>query len=166
MFSIKDVLKEGNALSLFFFIFVLEYAIRRFQKKQDGLKLCGTNQLLVYADGVYMLGGSVHTIKKNTGALLVASKNIRLEINNDKTKCMFMSRDQNSERSHNIKTDNNSSEGVEQFKYLGTTLTNQNSIQEEIKSRLRSGNTCYHSVQNILSFSFYPKICRLRYTEL
>jgi hypothetical protein len=59
--------------------------------------------------------------------------------------------DQNAGRSHNIKTDNNSIERVEEFRYLGTTLTNQNFIQEEIKSRLKPGNACYHSVQNILS---------------
>ena len=52
-----------------------------------------------------------------------------------------------------IKTDNSSFERVEQFKYLGTTLTNENSIQEEIKSRLKSGKGCYHSVQKILSSS-------------
>jgi len=46
---------------------------------------------------------------------------------------------------------------VEQFKYLGTTLTNENSIQEEIKSRLKSCNACYHSVQNILSSSLLSK---------
>jgi len=57
-----------------------------------------------------------------------------------------MSRDQNAGRSHNIKTDNSSFERVEQFKYLGTNETNRNSIQEEIKSRLKSGNACYHSV--------------------
>jgi len=66
---------------------------------------------------------------------------------------MFMSREQNAGRIQNIKTDNNSFEMVEEFKYLGTTLTNQNSIQEEIKSRLKSGNACYHSVQNPLSSS-------------
>jgi len=49
-----------------------------------------------------------------------------------------------------MKFGNNSIERVEEFKYLGTTLTNQNSIQEEIKSRLKSGNACYYSVQNLL----------------
>jgi hypothetical protein len=57
-----------------------------------------------------------------------------------------MSRDQNVGRSHTIKKDNSSFARVEEFKYLGTTLGNQNSIQEEIKSRLKSGNACYHSV--------------------
>ena len=70
---------------------------------------------------------------------------------------MFMSRDQNAERSHNIKTDNSSLERVEQFKYLGTTVTNQNYIQQEIKSRLKSGNACYHLVQNPLSSSLLSK---------
>jgi hypothetical protein len=46
---------------------------------------------------------------------------------------------------------------VEEFKYLRTTLTNQNSIQEEIKSRLKSGNACCHSVQNVLSSSLLSK---------
>jgi len=50
-----------------------------------------------------------------------------------------------------MKTDNSSFERVEHFKYMGTNLANQNSIQEEIKSRLKSENICYHSVQNLLS---------------
>ena len=56
-----------------------------------------------------------------------------------------------------MKFDNSSIERVEEFKYLGTTLTNQNSIQEEIKRRLKLGNACYHSVQNLLSFSLLSK---------
>jgi hypothetical protein len=62
-----------------------------------------------------------------------------------------MSRDQNAGRNNSINIDNSSFEGVEEFKYLGTNLTNQNSIKEEVKSRLKSGNACYHSVQNLLS---------------
>jgi hypothetical protein len=60
---------------------------------------------------------------------------------------------QNAGRSHNMKIDNWSFEMVEEFKYFGAALTNQNSIREEIKSRLKSGNACYHSVQNCLSSS-------------
>ena len=70
---------------------------------------------------------------------------------------MVLSPDQNAGRSHNIKIDNRSFEKVEEFKYLGTTLTNKKSIQEEIKSRLKSGNAFYHSVQNLLSSSLLSK---------
>jgi hypothetical protein len=61
-----------------------------------------------------------------------------------------MSRDENAGRSYSVKMQNISFEIVEEF---GTNLTKQNSIQEEIKSRLKSGNVCYHSVQNVLSSS-------------
>ena len=64
---------------------------------------------------------------------------------------MVMSRDQNAGRIHSVRIDNSTFERVEEFKYLGTTLRNQNSIAEEIKSRLKSGNACYHSVQNLWS---------------
>jgi len=73
-----------------------------------------------------------------------------------------MSRDQNAGRSHNIKTNNNPFESVEQFKYLGTTLTNQNSIQAENTSRLKSGNACYHSVRNLLSSSLLSKNLKIK----
>jgi len=59
-----------------------------------------------------------------------------------------MSRDQNAGRSHNMKIDNSSFEIAEQFKYLGTILINQNSIQGEIKCRLKSRNAWFNSVQN------------------
>ena len=121
------------------FNFALEYAIRKVQVNQDGLKLNGIHQLLVYADDVNMLGGSVHTVKKRAEALIVASKEIGLEINVDITKYMVMSRYQNAGLSHRMKIDNSSFESLEDFKYLGTAITNKNSVQEEIKSRLKSG---------------------------
>ena len=59
--------------------------------------------------------------------------------------------------SHTMKVDNSSIESVEEFKYLGTKSTNQNPIQKEIKSRLKLGNACYHSVQNRLTSSLLSK---------
>ena len=60
-----------------------------------------------------------------------------------------MSGDQNAGRSRNINIGNNSFECMEEFRYLGTTFTNQDSIHEEVKSGLKSGDACYHSVQNL-----------------
>ena len=61
-----------------------------------------------------------------------------------------------------MKIDNSSFERVEEFKYLGKTLTNQNSIREEIKNRKKSGNACYYSVQNLLSSSLLSKHLKIK----
>jgi hypothetical protein len=71
-----------------------------------------------------------------------------LEVNSEKTE--YMSR-KKAVQKHGIKIANRSFESVAKFKYLGTTLTDQNFIHEEIKSRLNSGNACYHSVRSLLS---------------
>jgi len=92
------------------------------------LKINGTHQILAYADDVNILGRSIRTIKEKTEALVVAGKEIGLEVNADKTKYMVMSRDQDTRRNHIIKTDNISFERVEVLKYLGTNSTNQNYI--------------------------------------
>ena len=113
------------------------------------MKLSGTHQLLVYADDVNIFGGSVQTV--NTASLLVTSKETSLEVNAGTTEYMVMSRHRNAEQSRNIKGDNSSFERVEEFKCLGTNLINQDSGQEEIKSRLKSRNAACHSVQNLKS---------------
>ena len=99
------------------------------------MKLNGTHQLLLYADGVNILRGRVHTIQENAEALVVASKETGLEVNANKTKYTVMLRDRNAERSHSMKSENSSLERVEEFIYLGKTLTDQNSIQ---KKKLRT----------------------------
>ena len=111
------------------FNFALEYAIRRVQVNQDGLKLNGTHQLLAYADDINTLGGSIHTLKQNAEALVAATREIGLEVSADITKYLVMSRDQNTGQNHSVRIDNSTFERVEEFKYLGTTLTIQNSIR-------------------------------------
>jgi sorting nexin-29 len=125
MFPIGNDFKQGDTLWPLLFNFALEYIIRRNQVNQDSLKLNSKPQLLVYAD-VNILGGSVHAVKENAEALVVSSKEIGLEVNDDKTKYVVVSQDQNAGQSHNIKTDNNSIERVEEFRYLETALTYQN----------------------------------------
>jgi hypothetical protein len=126
--------------------------------------LCGTHQLLVYADDVNtrILGGSIHGIKKNVEDLVIVSKEIDLEVNAEKTKYMVLPRNQNAGHNHNIKIGSKPFERVEEFRYLGTPLMNRNSIHEEIKSRLKSGNACYHSMQNRLSSGLLSKNTKIR----
>ena len=106
MFPIRNSLKQGDALTPLLFNFTLECAIRRVQINQAGLKLNGTQQLLVYVDDINILGGSVHAVKEHAEALVVASKEIGLEVNADKTKYMVMTQNQNAGPSHSMETDN------------------------------------------------------------
>jgi hypothetical protein len=106
-------------------------------------------------DDVNILGENIDTIQKNTEALLDANKEVGLEVNPQKTKYILRSCCKKAGKRHSIKIANRSFEGVVKFKYLGTALTDQNCMNEEIKSRLNSGNACYHSVQ---SFVFPPAL--------
>jgi len=71
-------------------------------------------------------------------------------------------RDQNVGRNHSVRIDNSAFERVEEFKYLGKTSTNKNSLPEEIKSRWRSGNACYHSVQNLFPSRLLSKNLKIK----
>ena len=94
LFPIRTGLKQGGALSPLLSNFALDYAIRRVQGIQDGLILNGTHQLLFNVEDVDILGGSVYIVKENAEALIVVSKESGLEVNANKTKNIFMSRDQ------------------------------------------------------------------------
>jgi len=91
--------------------------------------------------------------RKNAGALVVAGKEIGVEVNGERTKYMVKSIDQNAERSQNV-NDNSSFERVVEIKYLEKTFINQITI----KSKLKAESACYHSVQNRLSSSMISKI--------
>jgi hypothetical protein len=140
----------------------LEYAIRKVQENPGRLKLNGTHQLLVYADDVNLLGDNIDTIKNNRETLIDSSKQVGLDVNAEKTKYMLLSRHQNAGTNYNIKTGGRSFENVTEFKYLGTTITNQNLIQGEIKRRLNSVNACYHLAQNLLSSRLLSKYVNIR----
>jgi hypothetical protein len=143
-------LKLGDALSPLLFNIALEHATRRVQQNQ-GQNLNGTHQLLSYADDVNIVGENIDTIQRNKEALLDAGKEVGLEVNPEKTKYMLRPPYQREGQRHCIKKANSSFEDVVTLKYLGTTLTDQNCMHEEIKSRLNSGNSSYHSVKSRLS---------------
>jgi hypothetical protein len=111
-------------------------------ENQVGLKLNGTHQLLVFADDVTLLGDN--TAKKNTESLTDGSKEVSQEVNAEKT-------------NHNIKIANRSFENVAKFKYFWRTVTNQNCIHEEIKSRLILDSVSYHLVEKLLSCHMLSK---------
>jgi hypothetical protein len=86
LFAIQNVLKQGYASSPLLLNFAFEYAIRKARESQEGMELSETHQFLVCTDDVHILGESINAIKKNTAALLKASKEVGLEVNVEKTK--------------------------------------------------------------------------------
>jgi hypothetical protein len=110
------------------------------------IKSC-TNAPISFSMSAY----SKDITKENTETLIDASKEVGLEVNAEKTKYMLLSRHQKAGQNRDIKIANRCFENVAQFRYLSTTITSQNLIEEESKRRLNSCNVCYHSVQNILS---------------
>jgi hypothetical protein len=153
-------LKLGDALSLLLFNTGLEYASSRVQENQEGLNLNGTDQLLPCTDGVNIVGENVDTIQKNKEARLDAGKEVCLEVNPNKTKYMLRAPYQKAGQRHCIEKVNSSFEVVVALKYLGKTPTDQNCMLEEIRSRLNSGNACYHTVQSLLSSRLLSKECK------
>jgi hypothetical protein len=106
---------------------------------------------LAYADDVNIAVENINTTTKSREALLAATEKVGLEVNPEKTKYMLMSRRQIAKQKHCIKIAKRSFEDVAKFKYL-VTLTDQNCIHKEIKSRPNSENACYHSVQSLFVF--------------
>jgi hypothetical protein len=133
------------------FNFALEYAIRRVQENQKGMKLNGARKIFAYADDINVVGENIELIKKNTEALLDSSKEVGLKVYQEETKYALISRYQKAGQKHSIKIVNRSFEDVVKFRYLGTMLTDQNCRHKEIKSRLNFRNACYHLVQSLLS---------------
>jgi hypothetical protein len=93
----------------------------------------------------------------HTETVLGANKGVGLEVNIEKTAYMLVSVHKNAGQNLEIRITTRLSENASQFKYLGTRVSDQNLIQDEIKRRLNSGNACYHSFQNLLSSRLLSK---------
>jgi hypothetical protein len=122
------------------------------------VKSNGSHQLLVYVDDVNLLG--------DTETVIDASKVVAIEINLEEARYMLLSLQQNARQNQDVNIVNRSFENAAQFKYLGTTITIQNLIQEQIKREPNSGNAYYHSVQNLLYFHLLPKNVNIRICKI
>jgi hypothetical protein len=109
---------------------------------------------------VNLLSENKDTVKKKKG--IYDNSEVGLEINTERTKHMLLSRHENAYHIRQIKIANRSFENISEFKYLGTAVTHQNVIQEEIKGRSNFGKACFYSVQNLLSSRLLPRNVKIR----
>ena len=117
---------------------------------------------MAYADDVNLIGDDIRTIERNTDVLLNACKDIGLVVNIEKTKYMEVEHHRGMMVNKHMTVGNNSHEKVKTFTYLGSLPTNQNSIHKEIKCRLKAGNSCYYSVQTLLSSRLFSKNFKIK----
>ena len=104
----------------------------------------------------------VHSTKERTESIIIANKEIVLEVNADKTKYVVILRNGNARIHRSKKCDNNDFEKLVAFKHLRKTPMNQNFIHHEFKNSLISRNVCYHSVQNFLFSSLISESKKIK----
>jgi hypothetical protein len=142
-------------LSLSVLYYSIEYAIRNVHENQAGLKSNGTHQLLAYTDDVNLLGDNIDTINKKHRNFTWCwqgcwSRNKRRENQ------VYVAVSSPDCRSRSLYKDTK-----QMVKYFGTSVTDQNLIQEEIK-RLNSDNVFFHLIQNLLSSCLLCKDIKIR----
>ncbi|KAL4142514.1 hypothetical protein QTP88_004958 [Uroleucon formosanum] len=142
-FEVKSGLRQGDALSPMLFNIALEWVVRTANETRK-MEVGEIETILAYADDVVILGNSRNEVKQTTIKFLEAGKIMGLEVNQEKTKYMCISR--NDRNDLNLKVDPYIFEKVEAFKYLGININSKNNVHEEIKERVASANRCYYSL--------------------
>lgn len=153
-FEVNNGLKQGDALSPQLFNIALEHIIRRarIEAPTSIFRREGPNLLLAFADDVDLIGNSRLKMRETFIRFENEAEKMGLQINENKTKYMYTSRRvQNRDRiGQNITIGNHNFERVKEFKYLGTTITEDNVGSEEINNRIQAGNRCLYALQDLI----------------
>jgi sorting nexin-29 len=157
-FEVKSGLCQGDALSPTLFNLVLEKIVRD-ANEQRSMDIIGESVILAYADDIVVLGKTKEVIVQTTEKLVEASKSMGLCINENKTKYMTMSR--NNQNTNDILISNMKIEAVDNFKYLGVNVNNNNNMHQEVNERIMCGNRCYYSIVKILKSKLLSRTSKI-----
>ncbi|KAL4084379.1 hypothetical protein QTP88_028202 [Uroleucon formosanum] len=145
-------LRQGDAISPVLFNIVLEKVVREAALDKEGVKLGKNNiGILAYADDIVLMAESKDKLKEESKQLINAAKRVGLEINAEKTEYMVVQRhEQIGCRNEVLEVENYKFKRVQQFKYLGTLITQPNEIGTKIKARIQAANKCYFDLTKLL----------------
>jgi hypothetical protein len=144
-------LKQGDVISTILFNIVLEYVISRLTITPKDTAFNRLTQCIAYADDIVLSGRSVNYLKETSEELKQGAKKVGLEINQDKTKYMIMTKNKDKwQRVQDFTSGEVSCERVNTFKYLGSVLNEENDIDLPIRSRVMAGNKCYYDLGSIM----------------
>ncbi|KAE9521507.1 hypothetical protein AGLY_018106 [Aphis glycines] len=135
----------------------------------EGVKLDGTSiSILAYADDIVLLGNNINTVKSMCERLITAAKRVGLQINEEKTEYMEISRQRYGKQPEEfLKVGPYRFKNVPQFKYLGSMITQSNNMEYEILKRIQMGNKCYYAMDNLFKSRILSKTLKLQiYTTL
>jgi len=163
--QVNTGLRQGDALSPIIFNLVLEKVIRMMNISPDeGVKLDGTSiSILAYADDIVLLENNINTVKSLCERLITAARRVGLQINEEKTEYMEISRQRYGRQVEDfLKVGLYSFKNVSQFKYLGTMITQSNDMEYEILKRIQMGNKCNYAMGTLLKSRILSKTLKVQ----
>ena len=147
-FDVNTGLRQGDGLSPLLFNLVLEKVVRALENVRGGVDLGGIIKNQGYADDINLLGETREDVRRLCGELLIMARRVGLEVNEDKTEYLVMSRNRVDEGP--LEVDGMRFRNVTEFRYLGSTVTSDNDINYEVAARIQSANRCLFSLNDIL----------------
>ncbi|KAL4082425.1 hypothetical protein QTP88_021321 [Uroleucon formosanum] len=153
-FEVSTGLKQGDALSPVLFNLALEKVIRSMPMRQD-MELLSNSTLLAYADDIVIIGSTRQDVAIRTNDLLKAAKPMGLEVNQDKTKYLVMTR--GTRDISDLVVENYTFQQVENFKYLGANINQYNYMHNEIKIRISVANKGYYALEKLFKSKFLSR---------
>lgn len=159
-FEVKTGVRQGDGLSPILFNIALEEALKEVNKTNLGIKIIKNISVLAFADDVVILAENKRDLEDMTKTLILETKTVGLKINDDKTKFMYFGRNQDNSRYFTV--ENHNFEKVNEFKYLGTIISSNNSEQSEIQNRIISANRSLFAVNKLMSSKILSTHTKIR----
>ena len=149
-FVFNKGVRQGDGLSVTLFNLALHSAIEPIT--QRGTILHRSSQLCAYADDIVIIARNVQTLRECFKDLESRASNVGLQINDSKTKYLIISTNVSKRKPRNIDIEGKTFEGVSHFKYLGTFICNDNSLQSEIYERVQAGNRAFYANKKLFFY--------------